>query len=260
MAWSAAAQAARRMVDVLVKVDVGFHRCGVDPGDPEVPAFIAQVGAAPGLRLKGLLSHAGHAYLAQSDDALALIATEEARLLRATADAVRARGASIAELSVGSTPTARFVGDTAGLTEMRPGNYVYYDRSQVALGSARVEDCALTVLSTVVSKHPDRLILDAGSKTLTSDQIARPGHPGFGGIFTNLALANALHPQLLIERLSEEHATVRVTGDTDLQVGDRVRILPNHACVVSNLVDDVVLVAGTHVIDRMPVAARGKST
>ena len=69
-----------------------------------------------------------------------------------------------------------------------------------------------------------------------------------------------MNPQLLIERLSEEHATVRVAGETDLEVGDRVRILPNHACVVSNLVDEIALVAGTHVVDRVPIAARGKST
>ena len=173
LAWSAAAQAARRIVDVLVKVDVGFHRCGIDPRQPDAAAFIARVGAAPGLRLTGLLSHAGHAYLAQSDEALAVIVKEEARLLHETANAARTRGAAIGELSVGSTPTARFVGETTGLTEMRPGNYVYYDRSQVALGSARVDDCALTVLSTVVSKHADRLILDAGSKTLTSDHRSR---------------------------------------------------------------------------------------
>lgn len=260
LAWSDVARAAGRTLDVLVKVDVGFHRCGVDPERPDVPAFIAQVGAAPGLRLRGLLSHAGHAYLAQSDGALATIAREEAQVLQRVAHASRLHGAEIDELSVGATPTARFVADTPGLTEIRPGNYVYYDRSQVALGSARVEDCALTVLSTVVSKHKDRIILDAGSKTLSSDPIARAGHAGFGALFGDVAAADTLDDTFLIERLSEEHATVRVRGASKLQPGDRVRILPNHACAVSNLTDEVVLVSGTHVIDRIPVVARGKST
>lgn len=260
LAWSAAAQRARRIVDVLVKVDVGFHRCGVDPGRPDVPQMIARIGGAPGVRLLGLLSHAGHAYLAADDGDLAAIVNAEARLLHSTATAARECGAAIGELSVGSTPTARFVGDTAGLTEMRPGNYVYYDRSQVALGAARVEDCALTVLSTIVTKHGDRLILDAGSKTLTTDQIARPGHAGFGGILADVVTADAVNPHMVIERLSEEHAIVRVTGETALKPGDRLRILPNHACVVSNLADEVALVAGTHVVDRMPIAARGRNT
>lgn len=282
--WSAAAQSARRLIDVLIKVDVGFHRCGIDPRHPDAGAVVAKIAGLPGLRLRGLLSHAGHAYAAASDEALAAIVAEEARLLHETAEAARARGVTLDELSVGSTPTARFAGTVAGLTEMRPGNYVYNDRTQVALGSARLDECALTVLSTVVSAHGDRVILDAGSKTLTTDQVARAGFPGFGAIFRSAA-ADALQPHLFIERLSEEHATVRVTGgdgDTGshaapghaapghatggradsggLRPGDRVRILPNHACVVSNLADEIALVSGTHVIDHVPIAARGRNT
>lgn len=259
-AWSAAACASGRWLDVLVKVDVGFHRCGIDPSHPAAIDFIADVAAAPGLRFKGLLSHPGQAYVQPSDAAMATVARDEARILQALAEATRARGVTVSELSVGSTPTARFIGETTGLSEMRPGNYVYYDRSQVALGSAQLEQCALTVLSTVVSTHGDRVILDAGSKTLSSDLVARAGFPGYGAMFTDLASVNALNEDLHIERLSEEHATVRVTGGTTLRTGDRVRILPNHACVVSNLADEVALIAGTHVVDRIPVVARGKSS
>lgn len=257
-AWSAAARASGRWLDVLVKVDVGFHRCGIDPGDPGAVDVIADVAAEPALRFKGLLSHTGHAYLQPSEETLGAVARDEARILHDLADAARRRGVTVAELSVGSTPTARFISQTTGLSEMRPGNYVYYDRSQVALGSARLDQCALTVLSTVVSTHGDRVILDAGSKTLSSDLIARAGFPGYGAVFTDLASVDTVNDDLHIERLSEEHATVRVTGRTTLRPGDRVRILPNHACVVSNLADEVALIAGTHVVDRIPVVARGK--
>ncbi|MBM3771118.1 MAG: hypothetical protein FJW27_07490 [Acidimicrobiia bacterium] len=260
LAWSAAARAAGRWLDVLVKADVGFHRCGIDPSDPAAIDFIEEVAAAPGLRFRGLLSHCGHAYAQPSDEALATVARDEARMLRELAEAVRTRGVAVSELSVGATPTARFITDTPGLSEMRPGNYVYYDRTQVALGSARLDQCALTVLSTVVTTHGDRVILDAGSKTLSSDLIARAGCPGYGVVFTDLASVDTINEDLHIDRLSEEHATVRVSGGTAPRPGDRVRILPNHACVVSNLANEVALVAGTHVVERIPVAARGKSS
>lgn len=258
--WSAVAAAARRTVDVLVKVDVGFHRCGIDPLGREAAAVVVAVAAAPGLRLRGLLSHAGHAYAAPSDDELRQIARAEVAMLAELADTVRARGTPLEELSVGATPTARFIGETPGPTEMRPGNYVYYDRTQVALGAAGVGDCALTVLSTVVARHGDRVILDAGSKALSSDLIARPGVTGYGAILVDPSTVDAIDESLVMERLSEEHAVVRVTGACVLRPGDRVRILPNHACVVANLADEVWLVAGTDIVDRIPVLARGRTT
>lgn len=259
--WSAVMARAGRTLDVLVKVDVGFHRCGIDPHRPDAADFVAEVSTSPGLRLRGLLSHAGHAYQADSDAALRAIAAEEARLLAEVAARAREKGARIDEISVGATPTVRFSAAAPGITELRPGNYVYFDRAQVALGAAALEDCALTVLATVVTKHKDRLIFDSGSKTLSTDGARGAGNAGYGAVLTGIEDASALDPALTIERLSEEHATVRVAaGGTRLQPGDRVRILPNHSCVVSNLVDEVVLVEGTTVVERLPVAARGRIT
>jgi D-serine deaminase-like pyridoxal phosphate-dependent protein len=258
--WSAAMVKAGRTLDVLVKVDVGFHRCGIDPARPDAADFVAEVGTLPGLHLKGLLSHAGHCYLAGSQDEVRAIACEEARLLTDLAAGARAKGAEIDEISVGATPTAPFSATISGVTELRPGNYVYFDRMQVGIGAASLSDCALTVIATVVTKHKDRLIFDSGSKTLTSDG-ARGAGTGYGGVFTSLEDASALDEGLVIERLSEEHATVRITnGASRLQPGDRVRILPNHSCVVSNLVDEIALVDGTTVVERIPVAARGRIT
>ena len=256
--WSEAMQRAGRSLDVLIKVDVGFHRCGIDPDERTALDFVRVVASLPGLRLRGLLSHAGHGYHAATEDELCAVAAREAETLAGLRDAARRSGIDLAELSVGATPTLRFSARQRGLTELRPGNYVYFDRTQVALGAASLADCALSVAATVVSKPAaDRIILDCGSKTLTNDQargIAKVA--GFGAVLTDDGAAE--DGGLTIERLSEEHATVRVSGRTRLEPGDRVRVVPNHSCVVSNLVDVVRLVEGDEVVDTLPVAARGK--
>jgi D-serine deaminase-like pyridoxal phosphate-dependent protein len=257
--WSQAMQRAGKRLDVLVKVDVGFHRCGIDPEAGAVE-FLEAIANLPALTFRGLLSHAGHAYGAASEQDIAGIARDESIALNELAASARARGIAIDEISVGATPTAGASAREVGLTELRPGNYVYYDRTQVGLRTATVRDCALTVLARVVSKPAaDRLILDAGSKTLTTDPARGFGPvPGFGAIFTDLE-ATALDETLLVERLSEEHATVRVLpGETRLEPGDFVRVLPNHACVVSNLVDCIRLVEGVTVVETLPIAARGR--
>jgi D-serine deaminase-like pyridoxal phosphate-dependent protein len=252
--WSEALIRRGKQIDVLVKVDVGFHRCGIDPAAAGALDMIRMVAALPGLRLKGLLSHAGHAYHAHSEDEMKAMAEAEARTMRELAERCRSAGVTIEEISAGATPPARYSMQQQGFTEYRPGNYVYFDRTQVALGAAGEDDCALTVLATVVSKPaPDRVIFDSGSKTLTNDGARgfspAPGH----GIVID-------HPNLLIERLSEEHATVKVVdGTTPLEPGDRVRIIPNHSCVVSNLVDQAWLVDGNDA-EALPIAARGRIT
>ncbi|MGB2715520.1 MAG: alanine racemase [Vicinamibacterales bacterium] len=257
--WSRIFVEAGTTVDVLVKVDVGLHRCGIDPEADGAADFIARVAELPGLTFRGLLSHAGHSYGAVSDAEIAAIAATEARLLTTLKEKAGHAGVQVDEVSVGSTPTARYSVREAGITELRPGNYVYYDRTQVELGSASWDDCALTVLSRVVSRPvPDRLIFDAGSKTLTTD-LAR-GAGDVGGFGVVLESLDSTQPDrgLLIERLSEEHATVRVRGESTLKPGDLVRIVPNHACVVSNMVDDAWLVSGGLPLERLDISARGR--
>ncbi|MGE5362394.1 MAG: alanine racemase [Bacteroidales bacterium] len=258
--WSDAMRAAGRTLDVLVKVDVGTHRCGIDPALPSALDFLRLVSSLPGLRLRGLLSHAGHSYAARSEQMLRDIARDEAQLLGTIADAARADGIGIDEISVGATPTARFSVAEPGVTELRPGTCAYYDRTQVAFGAAALDDCALTVLAMVVAKPAaNRIVLDCGSKTLSADPPrAFDRTSGYGAVFTDLDMA-AVDTNLVVERLSEEHAVVTVTsGATRLEPGDLVRVLPNHVCVVSNLVDCVQLVEGNEVVETLPVAARGK--
>lgn len=258
-AWSALAVQRDQTLNVLVKVDVGFHRCGIDPHDSRAAAIVAEIAALPGLNFLGLLSHAGQGYGAASDAEANAIAVEEAKILR---DLAAASGARCHEISVGATPTARFSIDQRGVTEMRPGNYVYFDRTQVGLGAANWDDCALTVLARVVSRPAvDRIILDSGSKTLTND-LARgfSPMPGYGAVLRDLHAATP-DERLVVERLSEEHATVRASGgDAGRATGTLVRIIPNHSCVVSNLVDTVSIVDGDRVVERLPVAARGRIT
>lgn len=258
--WSSAMVRLGREMDILVKVDVGLHRCGIPPDLPDAAAFVERVARLPRVRLRGLLSHAGHGYHAESEEELAAIATSERDILVAVANEARRRGVVIEEISVGATPTARFSAALDGITELRPGNFIFFDRTQVGLGAATLDDCALTVLARVVSRPaPDRIVLDSGSKTLSND-IARgfaamPGH----GLVLPEGHRNEPIEGLVIERLSEEHAVVRTTaGRVALEPGDLVRVLPNHACVVTNLVDEVVLTEGDEVVEVLPVAARGR--
>jgi D-serine deaminase-like pyridoxal phosphate-dependent protein len=260
--WSRAIHGAGRTVDVLVKVDVGFHRCGIDPDAAGAKEFVVRVADMPGLRFRGLLSHAGHGYGATSEAEVEAVAATEARVLRDLAALVGGDGVLVEEISVGATPTARYSLRQPGITELRPGNYIYYDRTQVGLGAAAWSDCALTVLARVVSRPAaDRIVLDCGSKTLTNDLARAFGSaPGYGAVLQSLD-ADTPDEGLLVERLSEEHAVVKALGgESPLQPGDLVRVVPNHSCVVSNLMDAVWVVDGADVVDQLEVSARGRIT
>lgn len=262
LGWSYAMHRAERTVDVLVKVDVGFHRCGINPSLPGAVEFLHAVAQMPGLNLRGILAHAGHGYHAASEADAERIAADEARMLNDIACAARTRGLPIDEVSAGATPTARYSLQQKGLTEYRCGNYVFFDRTQVGLGAATFDDCAMSVLARVVSKPAaDRIILDCGSKTLSSDGARGfSPMPGHGALFREVETKPGQQPDpdLIIERLSEEHATVRVaSGATSLEPGDLVRVVPNHSCVVTNLVDEVWLRVGDH-LEPLDIVARGK--
>ena len=259
--WSDLMCNARHRLDVLVKVDVGFHRCGINLRLHEAVSFISEIDQLQGLRLCGLLSHAGQAYDASTVQDMRGIARQEANTLRELAAEAKTAGASVQEISVGSTPTARFSLEENQITEVRPGNYVFLDLTQVALQSATINSCALTVLSTIVSRpSTERLVIDAGSKTLSSDHArGTKANAGFGAILETNS-ETTINQNLLIERLSEEHAVVSVNGcDNSLGVGQRVRLIPNHACVVTNLADYVHFVDQESLIETIRVDARGKN-
>jgi D-serine deaminase-like pyridoxal phosphate-dependent protein len=257
--WSSAMVRAGTTLDVLVKIDVGTHRCGMDPATADLVERIDRIARLPGLAFKGILSHAGHGYNATSPYALAAIAATETEIMVGLAGRLRDAGVTVEEISVGSTPTASFAPSQRGITEMRPGNYVFYDRTQVALGSAAIGDCALFIVASVVSRPaPDRAVLDCGSKTLTSDGARGFAEaPGYGLVFL-ASDDNTPDPSIIVERLSEEHAVCRVTPDSPLRPGDRVRVLPNHACPVTNLMDSVWLAEADGTMHAVDIAARGR--
>jgi D-serine deaminase-like pyridoxal phosphate-dependent protein len=237
---------ASRTLDVMLKVDVGFRRVGVEPAAASDCA--RRIADLPGLRLRGVFTFAGHSYSGETPGAVADVGRAEGEILSGVGQALARDGLGPLEVSVGSTPTARHAMTVAGVTECRPGNYVYNDASQVSLGTCGLDDCGLTVAATVVSvPAPDRAVLDAGSKTLSTDPL-RPRAEGYGWI---------LGGKSRLARLSEEHGVVDVAPGETFRVGQRVRVLPNHSCVVANLHDFVTAVRGDRVEGRLRVAARG---
>ena len=233
-----AAAASGRPLAVVVECDTGRKRAGVET-PAEAIALARQIAGLKGLTFAGFMLYPTETGWAEAqrfyDEALA---------------GVRAHGLDAAMVSTGGTPNLKHVGKLKGATEHRPGTYIYNDRMQVAAGVAAWDDCALQIYSTVVSRAaPDRGILDAGSKTLTSDTGG--GLDGHGLILE--------HPEARIARFAEEHGFLDLSrSNTRPNVGDVVRIVPNHVCVVVNMMDEVVMVRGDEIVGTLPVAARGK--
>ncbi len=234
---SALFAAAGRRLPVLVECDTGAHRCGV--AEPQAAAALAEtIARLPGLSFAGLMTYPAHGG----------VAATAAWLDEAVACCAR-RGLEPEVVSTGGTPDLYRAHEVAVATEHRPGTYIYADRSLLARGYCGLEDCALSVLATVVSRPaPDRCILDAGSKALSSDLLGLDGH----GLIVE-------HPEWTIHALSEEHGHVRIpAGAAGPEVGERVRIIPNHACVVSNLFDLVHGARAGRIEMAYAVAARGR--
>ena len=236
------AAAAGRQLGVSIKVDVGLHRCGVDPDGPGAVELARLIGQSQGLDFKGILSHAGQAYAAGSVEEAAAMAETERQIMVRVRDALTQSGTAVAEVSVGSTPTVLAAGSFDGVTEIRPGNYVFLDLLPIGVGVAAEADVALTVLATVISKNDRYFITDAGSKTLTSDAGVHGmvGTQGFGAAYPADRYPSPDH-RLRVEGLSEEHGKLR-RADFDLPVGSQVRIIPNHSCPVANLAREFVVI------------------
>lgn len=239
-----------RDVPVLVEVDTGLHRVGVMPGTPTVD-LVRRIAGVTGIEVVGLLTHAGHAYRSAGPDELRAAAEREGLDLVETAAACAAAGIELRELSVGSTPTARIVADVPGVTEIRPGTYVFNDVQQMRLGVATEATCAATVLTTVVA-HPteERFVLDAGSKAFTSDGGDGPPFPGRGVVVGR--------PELRLDFMNEEHAVGHRTGADDVRIGERLRVIPLHVCSTVNMFDVAVGVRGDVVERELTIAARGR--
>jgi D-serine deaminase-like pyridoxal phosphate-dependent protein len=231
-----AARRTSRTLRVLVECETGHGRAGVASATAAAQVAVS-VARSRNLRFQGLLTYPW--------SPAALDRLEEA------AEAVRREGLDVAELSIGGTPRMWDAAQAAGrATDYRIGNHVFFDRRAVGEGVATPSDVALTVLATVVSRPTaTRAALDAGSKTLGADVLPSGATAGFGIVEGR--------PGVLLVGLSEEHAHVRTDDARDLALGERVRVQPNHACVVPNLTDVLHVVRGERLVATWPVVARG---
>ena len=248
---SRAAVERNQELSVLVEVNTGLNRCGVEPGQPVVDLALT-VARLPGLRFDGLLTHEGQAMAAGGPDQVRAAGLTAGEAMAETAALIRAGGLEVSVISVGLTATAKITATVADITETRPGIYAFYDRGEVLHGVASWMDCAATVLATVVTRPAlDRVIVDAGSKALSSDGILiQPPAPGHGYVVG--------HPDWSLEKLSEEHGWMKIPSDDPVRIGDKVEIIPNHICPVFNLFSEMVLVREAEVVGRWKVAAQGK--
>ena len=253
-ALASVAQQQGIVLPTYMEVDTGLRRCGVRPSSPEALSLSVRLARTPGIDFLGLLSHAGHAYGAADAAGVRAIAAQERAVLLALSDRLEREAIQVRERSVGSTPTVFLNDGFEGLTEVRPGNYVFMDLVQVALGAARPSDLALQVLATVVSANPSFAIVDAGSKVLSSDK-APHGADTLKGYGMAITLEDGV--AVAVSRLSEEHGFIDQPAGRPLVIGERVRILPNHACPVANLAAGYLVVDPGGASEQWPVDAAG---
>ncbi len=257
-ALAEASAATRRGIGVYIKIDVGLGRVGVKADSGRFPMLARQVAASPGLELRGLLSHAGQCYGAANREEVREVAESERRQLLMARDRLASDGLEVPELSVGSTPTVLAGECFDGLSEIRPGNYVFYDLTAVRLGVAALAEVALSVVTSVVSVNDTFAIIDAGSKVLSSD-LGPHGIQGVQGFGQAIPIERRIEGDeagsgLLVERLSEEHGFVR-HGGAKIRVGDRLNVVPNHSCPVANLADWLYVLKQDRIAQRWRVAA-----
>jgi D-serine deaminase-like pyridoxal phosphate-dependent protein len=246
-------------VHAWLKADCGYHRAGVDPESEYAMQLSRIMHEAAHIEFDGLLAHAGHAYRVRSTEELADVANQERDTMIAFRERLIKEGLGPALISIGSTPTMSIIDNLEGVDEIRPGNYAFHDWTQVCLGSCALEDCAVTVLATVVSRQPgsNHAVIDAGALTLSHDpgptQVDRDG--GRGRVLEIDGTMSA-NPALRVTAVYQEHGIIRGNKPEDLEgmeVGATVRILPNHSCLSAALFDEYLVVEGQEVVDRWKI-------
>jgi D-serine deaminase-like pyridoxal phosphate-dependent protein len=232
---------------VWLKVDCGYHRAGVAPDSDELLALPRAIASADNLHFAGILSHSGHGYDAIGRPQMQAIAEQERAVMVDAAQRIRDAGVPVPEVSVGSTPAMSVVDSLIGVTEARPGNYAFYDYTQCLLGSCEPEDCAVSVLASVVSRMPGHSVVDAGALALSKDPGPERSAAGMGPVHAEDGLT--LDPDLHLTSLSQEHGIV----SRPLPVGTRLRIQPNHSCLTVACFDEYQVVRRGEVVDRWKI-------
>jgi D-serine deaminase-like pyridoxal phosphate-dependent protein len=249
---AAAARAADREIGVYVELDLGMHRVGL-PAIDDAIALARRVHEARPLRFAGIAFYPGHIReeVDEQDAKLDSLRTALAEAL----GRFDVAGVHAAAVSGGSTPTMWRTHELPGVTEFRPGTYIFNDRTTAEIGACEWKDCALTVLATVVSTAvPGQAVIDAGTKALGREPLRASSGGGEGGFGSLLE-----HPEVTVKGMSEEHGILDLSNTSwRPAVGERVRVIPNHVCIVVHLNDIVYGVRGTRVETSWPVAARGR--
>jgi D-serine deaminase-like pyridoxal phosphate-dependent protein len=236
-------------VEIYVEVDTGLHRMGRAPGGPTVD-LVSRLAEIDGVTIVGLLTHAGHSYGATALVDRDAVVDNEINNLVATQQLCAEAGIVVGEISVGSTPSVRQEMIRPEVTEVRPGTYVFNDTTMISLGVATEETCAACVLATVVSRPtPERFVVDAGSKCLTSDGVGRPGWIKVMG-----------RDDLVMQFTNEEHGVgmIDLSMGGALLIGDKLQLIPSHVCPVINLFDSGSGIRSGEVVQELVVAGRGK--
>lgn len=251
-----AAQRAGLVINLFLKVDCGYHRCGVDPHSPEATEIPRQISSSANLRFAGILTHAGHSYHCATREARLAIAAQERDVMREVAERLRSSGTEVPVVSVGSTPTIAAVDHLAGIDEARPGNYIFFDAFQATAGSCSFEDCALTVLAAVVHRDLRRgqLITDAGAIALSKDLGPMEFDPGCG--YGQLLDLEGHDLGTRIDSLSQEHGQASGVDSVTLErlgVGTRVRVVPNHSCLTAAQHSHYNVIEKGRVVDRWEI-------
>jgi len=263
MMLGAAGRAAGVTPSAFIEIDCDGHRGGLTATDPKLTTVAATLAHA-GVKLAGILTHAGESYSLCSPDALVAAAENERAVAVAAAEALRAAGHECPIVSVGSTPTAHFAEDLSGVTEMRAGVYMFFDLVMHGVGVCTTGDIAISVLATVIGTKPEKgwILVDAGWMALSRDRgtAAQPVDQGYGLVCD---LSGKVYPDLIVVQASQEHGIVAIrSGSTqalpDLSIGAKVRILPNHACATASQHDLYnVIAAGSDAIETRWPRMRG---
>jgi len=252
-------------IHVWLKVDCGYHRAGVDPSSPLAENLVRILAESKTLMFDGILSHSGHAYNGRSRNEILDVANQERSVMVEFAGRMRKKGLKVPGVSIGSTPSMSVIEDLSEVTEVRPGNYCFYDRTMTHLGVCGPEDCAVTVLASVISHQPGaaHFVVDAGALALSKDTGVSPprGDGSMGALYADYETRN-FHRHLVLKTLSQEHGKVIAETASDIEdkfpVGSKIRILENHSCLTVAQFDEFYVVQGNEVVDRWKIL-RGRA-
>ena len=243
-----------RVVPVFLKVDCGYGRAGVRPDSDQAQTLAERLHRSQHIDFRGLLTHGGHSYDCADRAEIVAVAEQERDVVVGFAQRLRSQDIPIPEVSVGSTPTMRVAEDLDGVTEIRPGNYAFFDVYQSMIGSCTLQEVGFSVLTTVIGSYPEesRVVVDAGALALSKDAGATHVDAQCGyGVVCDLE-ARPVSSMRLVS-LSQEHGKVR-TGESVPQVGTLLRLMPNHSCLSSALFETYHVVRRQTVVDEwMPV-------